>query len=231
MIWFAARTTSPTAEPPVAVTTPAVPTPQGRSAVLSETEQGRVDRALATGRLELPANMNVLSGHTGTSPGAGDAAAPLSPATPRATALTEPRPQFAWTPLPGATRYSVKVFDERFREVARSGALKTTTWTPPRALPRGRVLAWQISAATPSGTITSPAPPQPEARFLILDADTVAALAKTRERLTGEPVALALALAKLGLFAEAEAALESALTHDRFDKSQVRALLTRLRAR
>ena len=133
--------------------------------------------------------------------------------------------------MAGATRYSVRVLDERFREVARSGALRDTKWTPPRDLPRGRVLAWQVTAFTPEAAVTSPARPQPEARFIVLDAATVGGLAKTRARLSTEPIALGLALAKAGLFADADLVFQTALTDERYDRDQVSALLARLRAR
>ena len=218
---------SATASAAPAVSEPSSATPS----VLTEDEQGRVSRALASGRMELPANMAVLRGHTGTLLGSNDPKPAFSPTAPVGTAVTEARPQFSWSPRPGATRYSVTIFDERFREVAKSGALKTTSWTPRQSLPRGRVLAWQVTAVAGDETAISPAPPQPEARFVILDAPMVATLAKERARLATEPIALGLVLAKAGLFAEADAALQTALTDDRYDRSQVRALLARLRAR
>jgi hypothetical protein len=132
----------------------------------------------------------------------------------------------------GTTRYAVTIFDERFRQITKSGSLKTTSWTPPRDLPRGRVLQWQITAFMKDGTrILSPVPPQPEARFMVLTTAAVAAIARERTRLATEPVALGLVLAKAGLFAEAERVLESALADDRYNRGEVRALLARLRAR
>lgn len=213
-------------------TASAVPmTTTGSPSVLTEDEQGRVSRALATGRMELPANMTVLRGHSGTQPDPGDSAPAFSATSPVGTAVVEVRPQFSWTPKTGATRYSVTVFDERFREVAKSGALKATTWTPRQNLPRGRVLAWQVTAIAGAETVVSPVPPQPDARFIVLDAPAVATLVKERARLATEPIALGLVLAKAGLFAEADSVFQTALTDDRYDRSQVRALLARLRAR
>jgi hypothetical protein len=225
-IWIARRGPAPPA-PPVTESRPAAVA----QPVLTEDEQGRVARALASGRMELPANMAVLRGHTEPLPGAGDAAPALSPTAPVGTAVTTARPQFSWTPRTGASRYSVTVLDERLREVAKSGALKTTTWTPRQNLPRGRVLAWQVTAIVGSETAISPAPTQPDARFVVLDTPTVAWLAKERARLASEPIALGLVLAKAGLIAEADSVFQTALTDDRYDRSEVRALLARLRAR
>jgi len=210
----------------------AKPVPQTTSkSVLTEDEQGRVARALASGRMEMPANMTVLRGHTGPLPGPRDPTPALAPTGPVGTAVIEARPQFSWTERPGATRYSIAVFDERFREVAKSGPLKTTTWTPRQNLPRGRVLAWQVTAVSRDETIISPSPSQPKARFVVLEAAEVARLVKERARLATEPIALGLVLVKAGLFAEADSVFQTALTDERYDRSQVRALLARLRAR
>ncbi len=181
--------------------------------------------------MEMPANIAVLRGQRGTTPGIAAAAPVFAPIAPVGTAVIEARPQFSWTPRPGATRYSITVFDERFREVTKSGSLKTTTWTPRQNLPRGRVLAWQVTAVSRDETAMTPAPSQPEARFIVLDAATIAGLARERKRLAAEPIALGLVLAKAGLFAEADSVFQSALTDERYDRSQVRALLARLRAR
>ncbi len=242
-IWMGGRRLTPDAAPvtspvPEVTTAPATAPPEVMpeptvkpASVLTEEEQGRVTRALASGRLELPGNISVLRGHAGALLGAGDTTVAFTPTAPIGTAIIDARPLFSWTPMAGATRYFVTVWDERFRAVAKSGALKTTKWTPSRDLPRGRVLAWQITAVTRDGTAVSPAPPQPEARFAVLDAATVAGIARTRTPLAKEPIALGLALAKIGLFADAESAFQSALTDERYDFGQVQALITRLRAR
>lgn len=246
-IWIAGRRPSPdavasagkpvsqaTTSPAPISTPPLSQTASVSSSVLSEDEKGRVARALASGRMEMPANIAVLRGQRGA---ASDAVTPppaFGPIEPVGTAVTGARPQFSWTAraAPGiASTYSITVVDERFREVAKSGSLKTTTWTPRQDLPRGRVLAWQVTAKTRDETLISPAPPHSEARFMVLDAATVARLAKERARLATEPIALGLVLAKAGLFAEADSVFQTALTDDRYDRSQVRALLARLRAR
>ena len=216
---------------------PARPTPgpsqaASASSVLSEDEAARVARALASGRMEMPPNMDVLRGHAGTLLGPEKTVPHFRPTAPVATAVLETRPQFSWTPRIGANSYAVTIFDERFREVAKSGTLKVTTWKPRQDLPRGRMLQWQISANTDDGMAISPAPPHPEARFIVVDAATAETLAKERKRLAAEPVALGLVLAKAGLFLEAESVFQSAaLTDKRYDRSQIWALLARLRAR
>ena len=108
---------------PMASSTPIAP-PTISQSVLTEDEKGRVARALSSGRLEMPANIAVLRGRTGPLPGADDPTPAFSPTAPVRTAVIEARPQFSWTAKAGSTRYSVTVFDERFREVAKSGSLR-----------------------------------------------------------------------------------------------------------
>lgn len=235
VVWMGGRGSSPGSAPPeVASVPPAVQATTGTppaASLLTADEQRRVTQSLESGRLELPANIDLLRGRTGTLLGAEDAAPPLAPLTPVGTAITAARPRFSWTAMAGATAYSVAVFDERFNEVAKSTSLTETTWTPGRDLPRGQMLAWQITAQHPGGEVVSPAPPQPEARFFVLAPAVATSVAAARSRLVNEPVALGLALAKAGLFADASRAFEQALTDSRYDPAQVRALIARLNAR
>jgi hypothetical protein len=130
--------------------------------------------------------------------------------TPVGTAVTATTPAFAWTPVKDATAYDVAVFDERFNEVASATGVTGTTWTPSAALPRGVTLSWQVTAHVAGRTVLAPVPPQPEARFLVVDARVEAAVAADRQRLAADPVALAVLLAERGLFADAFAALNRA---------------------
>ena len=219
----AATATSPS--PPAAPAAPSTP------AILTPDESNDVALALESGRMEFPRHAALLRGHAGTLLGTAEAETPAGLTTPVGTSVIDARPLFSWTPVDGATAYSVAVFDERFREVASSGRLDTTSWTPRRNLPRNRILAWQVTAHRPGGEVVRPAPPQPEARFFVLSVAAVSAAEAARTRLATEPVALGLALTKVGLFDDAQRAFEGALTDARYEPAQVRALLTRLRAR
>lgn len=232
-IWVIGRLSSPEFNTPMVSPTPApgaVPTLAPIS-ILTDDERRGVEGALESGRVEWPPNVDLLLGHTGILLGPEESPPAFRPIAPAGTAVVTPRPEFSWTPSAGATTYSVAVFDERFNEVAASGPISRASWTPERDLPRGGILAWQVSATSPQGTLTSPAPPQPEARFLVLTPAAAADVAGQRTRLSGEPVALGLALARVGLFAEAEYAFSAALADPRYDPARVRTLLARLRAR
>jgi hypothetical protein len=66
--------------------------------------------------------------------------------------IAEPRPEFHWTPLAGAVRYSVAIVDERLHPVQHSRALRTTSWRPRRPLRRGRTYLWQVTATLRGGS-------------------------------------------------------------------------------
>jgi hypothetical protein len=228
-IWIGGRTPSPAMpDAPVVASNPAPSVPAPAVNVLTSDEQAAVAGALASGQVELPSHVSLLRGRVGTLLGSSPVAAPFTSLTPVRTSVLTARPQFSWTAIAGATSYVVAVFDENFNEVAQSRALTVLTWQPAADLPRGRLLAWQVTAGTPGGAAVSPAPPQPEARFIVLSAADAAAMDAQRVRLGGEPVALGLALAKAGLFEEARVALTRALTDARYDAVQVRALLDQI---
>jgi hypothetical protein len=199
--------------------------------VLTPADRQAVDRALATGQPEWPSFHDVLRGRVGTLLGETPGVPPLTPTSPIGTAITSARPEFTWSASTGATSYEVAVYDDRFDAVATSGPLTGPAWRPDRELPRGQVLSWQITATTPTGTIVSPAPPQPEARFVVLSGAQIAAIAGTRTRLANDPLALGVALAEAGLYREAEEALVRAETDARYDPARVRQILAALRSR
>jgi hypothetical protein len=199
--------------------------------VLTPADRLAVDRALATGQPAWPSFHDVVRGRVGTLLGETPAVAPLTPTSPIATAVTSTRPEFAWSASMGATSYEVAVYDESFNAIATSGPLTRPAWQPTRDLPRGKVLSWQITATTPTGTIVSPAPPQPEARFVILSGAAAAGIASARTRLANDPLALGVALAEAGLYREAEEALVRAEADARYDAARVRQILAALRSR
>jgi hypothetical protein len=222
---------APTAAPAPAVPgTDLTPTPaESTPPVLTAADRRAVDRALATGQPAWPSFHDVVRGRVGTLLGDTPDLPPLTPIAPLATAVTAARPEFTWSAGTGAASYEVSVYDDTFALVATSGPLTRPAWQPDRDLPRGQVLSWQISATTATGTIVSPAPPQPEARFVILASDAAATIANTRARLANEPLALGIALAEAGLYREAEAALVRAAADARYDAARVRQILAAIR--
>lgn len=72
--------------------------------------------------------------------------------SPFGDATNDTRPEFHWTPLEGAARYSVAIVDERLHPVQHSRALRTTSWRPRRPLRRGRAYLWQVTATLRHGS-------------------------------------------------------------------------------
>lgn len=217
---------TPPSAPPAAPASPEVVVPPPSQ--LTQADQQMVSRALAEGQPSWPAFHDIVRTRTGTLLSDTPAMPPLTPTAPTATAVTTARPEFTWTTVTGATSYEVAIYDEAFVQVAASGARSRPGWRPERDLPRDRVLTWQITAVSPAGTTVSPAPPQPEARFVVLSEAAIARVNDARTRLAGEPLALGLTLAEAGLYRDAEAALTRAASDPRYDAAQVRRLLAAL---
>lgn len=183
---------------------PPAPSVSPRERLLAADEQTAVAAAIAAGRVDVPSSVRALAGSVGQLLGPGAPAPAMQPMSPSGTAVATASPQFSWRAVSGAASYRVAVFDENFREVATSGAITGTTWTPAVQLPPNVTLAWQVTARMPNGAdVLAPAPPQPEARFSVLDAASAARIADLRARLADQPLALGILLAKAGLVDDA----------------------------
>lgn len=125
---------------------------------------------------------------------------------PRDTVVLSDRPLFRWNAPDGATSV-VEIFAPDFTRVAASPVLTGRTWTPPVALQRGVTYRWQVTVDEQ----TIPAPPLPEALFLVVP-EAEAKAARDLEQSTSRPsLALAAAYAKAGDFDRAHAELRALL--------------------
>ena len=141
--------------------------------------------------------------------GSATAAPEFGPLGPAGTVVESDRPTFRWSARQGASAYRVTVFDSRFDELADSGELTGTEWTPAKPLPRGVVLTWQITARTDQGLLRAPVPPAPEARFRVVDARTVADIDQLRGAAQGSHLLLAIAYNEAGMSEAAAAELDA----------------------
>jgi anti-sigma factor RsiW len=197
---------APSASPREGVT-PASP----RQTALRDDEKTIVDAAIAARRVDIPADARALAGSVGQLLGGTAASAAMLPMSPSGTFVATASPQFSWQPVGGAASYRVAVFDAAFRELASSGPLTKTSWTPASPLPVSVPLAWQVTARMADGSeVLAPLPPRPEARFSVIDAATAAKIAELRTRLSDQPLALGILLAKAGLIDEAARELDRA---------------------
>lgn len=218
--------TAPSTNEAVGATAPAPM--QAAASLLTADEREVVDRALAAGRVELPATVRALSAPVGTLLGASVPVAPLMPLTPMGTAVLSGTPQFSWRGVTEAQGYTVAVFDGQFNEVARSERVTGTSWTPSKPLPRGATFAWQVTAHMGTREILAPEPPQPEARFLILDEAAAKTLNEQQTRLKDQPLVLGVLLARAGLVSDASRELtRAAQQNDTADRAK--ALLASLK--
>jgi anti-sigma factor RsiW len=81
--------------------------------------------------------------------------------------VSDDRPEFAWQPLEGATKYAIIIVDEGLRPIAHT-RLKTTSWRPHKPLRRGRTYLWQVTAILKNGTkVMATGPASQEARIHI----------------------------------------------------------------
>lgn len=202
---------------PAAVTTIADASKQDAIAAL---------RAGALPRTALP--RDVRGSRPLTLLGEPEARAPFGVIAPIATGVRDSRPVLRWQPHPRARAYTVVIFTDRLEQVAASGQLHATTWTPAIDLKAGITYQWQVTALTPDGPALTPAPPQPEARFRVLSVAQRQTLDQQLAEAGSSNLLRGLALTRAGLLDEAESAF-SALSAANPASTIPRNLLTSLR--
>lgn len=190
-------------------------------AAITGAEAQQMKALLATGAMVLTPPPSALRPPATTFLGQPAADSAFTITSPIGHIVLDDKPIFAWTALPGAATYRVQVLDENYQPVIESPAVSALQWQPAQALPRGRILAWQVVANRSGATVRTPQPPQPEARFTIASqplADRIAAASQLR------PVShlqLAILYAQSGLAEECAEAL-AALAAENPDSPLVR---------
>jgi hypothetical protein len=198
---------------------------------LSAEHQRLVESAVASGKLERAPILDKLISRRGVLLGDGSESKSFDLVSPLGTVVLEDRPTLQWQPLPGAKQYVVSLFDEEFRPVVESPALRETQWQPPNPLSRGRVFIWQVTAATDGDPVRSPVPPAPEARFQIAPAETAEGIAQLRREEPENHLALAAVSAQAGALDEAAAEVEKLAVTQPELAAKLRASLTKMRGR
>lgn len=111
------------------------------------------------------------------------------------------RPRFTWLPLQPGAQYRVDIFNSQFHRVAASEMLQDTSWTPISDLPRGTTYLWKVTAVVNGKETVSPVPPEPEAKFKVLEEIQLVEL--NRARTNGSHLWLGLVYADSGMIREA----------------------------
>jgi hypothetical protein len=125
---------------------------------------------------------------------------------PVATAIDDERPELRWRAVDGA-RFMV-VITSAGKELARSESLTTSHWRVPIALPRGRMLRWQVRVERGDATSILPAPPAPPAIFRVISQEEHDAIASSPQ----DHLLRGLLYARAGVIDEARRELEA--SHD-----------------
>jgi hypothetical protein len=161
-----------------------------------------VERALTTQSIEGSPLLSDLTRPDGTSRGSGNRSEEFSVIEPVGEVTITDRPTFRWSPLTGATSYTVEVYDESLRQVAVSQPVTGHTWTATQPLKRGRIYAWLVKTSNNGRVKVSP--PAQEARFRILDRARLEELSNARRDYGSSHLALGLLYAQAGVLDEAE---------------------------
>lgn len=164
--------------------------------------QRAVREALTNKGLSRPALLDDLSGQNITLLDNTAEGVPFALVGPTGVVVQSTQPTLRWQPLKGATAYVVAIFDDNFKQIARSEQLSSTAWTP-RSLARGRIYTWQVTALKDGQEIVSPVPPAPEARFKVLEAKQAAEIEQARKLAKGSHLTLGVVYARAGLVDEA----------------------------
>ncbi len=171
--------------------------------------RSRIAEALLSRRLERPSVLARLAPVEGRLLGENDGGPRIALLRPMGAVCRDTRPTLVWRPLAKAESYSVAVFDREFREAARSGALVPPQWTVTPALRRGTDYSWEVTARVEGREVRSPRPPDPEARFRVLDEASEEELRLVEARQPRSHLALGVLYARAGLRPEAEAELRA----------------------
>jgi hypothetical protein len=174
---------------------------------LPAAERQILERTLSTGRFERAPVLEGLIARPGALLSSTQDKRPFELLTPVGTTVLIDRPILRWSMAAAASSYVVSIFDEKSQKVAESPVLTATEWHPADPLPRGKVLNWQVTARTASGTIREPAPAAAEARFQIVPVEAAQHIDAIRRDFPGNPLLLAALYAHAGALDEADAML------------------------
>lgn len=171
---------------------------------LSTAEQSAIKSALKTQRVETERAFAGLTGYNGGLMGGPSEGVTFALHTPVGTVVRTDRPLFSWQALTGAKSYVVTVYDADYNKVLTSPPLSVTRWTAPQALRRGSRYWWQVTAMTSDREIVSPAPPVPEARFIVLTETQAHELNRAEQAARNSHLARGVLYVRMGLLDEAE---------------------------
>jgi hypothetical protein len=170
-------------------------------------ERDQIAKALRSGEIPLAPLSAELARPKEILLGDGPSPTTLKPQAPVATLVSTQNPTFRWTAPPSATRFRVAVYDTNFELIASSPVLATPQWQSTRALRRGQIYTWAVTATIAGTEVTAPHAPEPEARFRVAGPEAAAVIDGLKNASQPSDLRIAIAAARLGLRDEAEAAV------------------------
>jgi hypothetical protein len=188
---------------------------------LGTTDTEHVRRALAGRGLLLPAALPELTGSRGALMGSTDTPS-FHLVGPVGTRVLSDRPTLVWTALAAGTTYIVTLQDHETGETTSSRS-DHVDWSPDHPLVRGRIYAWQVAASLGGREILAPAPPEPPARFMVVEPAEAVRL----EQLPASHLVRGVLYANAGLFDDAARELGE-LSSQNPDSGVAKGLLTQL---
>jgi len=185
---------------------------EGNVAGVARPFQQLVKQTLTTQRIETPRKLAELIGKSSVLMGPADEGHPFALLGPVGTVVMSDRPTFRWRALDRANSYVARIYDADFNEVAASPQLSENSWTVTRALERGRIYSWQVTARVGDKEVVSPVKPAPDARFMVLDQAKANEIAKAKSESADSHLTLGALYAQAGLLDDAERELQALLS-------------------
>lgn len=101
-------------------------------------------------------------------PAAEPSDAVLRPVAPVGSVVFNEKPAFLWTAPDNARDFVVEVYDSNSEKVVTSDKVQERIWYSTKALARGKVFSWTITATIGGVRVTAPRAPEPKATFRVL---------------------------------------------------------------
>ena len=171
---------------------------------LDPSTRREVKAALSGNDLKRPASLDDLTSPNITLLGQPSNTQPFGPLHPVGILIADDRPAFHWRHLPGATDYTVSVFDSNFNRVMVSTPQGDARWSPPEPLQRGKTYFWEVTARKDDREVTSPIAPAPRAKFKVLEESKVEEINLLEKERPNSHLVLGLIYARAGLLDDAE---------------------------
>jgi len=178
---------------------------------LDAEDAAQIRNALLNKRVETGAALSLLASPQGKLLGESAAPASLQLIAPLGTVVLSEKPVLRWRPVEGASGYVVSIYDSRFQKVAESPRVLQSEWEADRALPRGMLYTWHVTASVKGKTIRAPIPPAPEARFQVLSDAEVGRLEKVQREHSNSHLLLGVFYAQVGALDDSERELAALL--------------------